>query len=106
MLLLSPSEHRGKADPCHNAGDVAVSGNAIRHFAATFDGRYWARTSDPQLVDSEQHSRQFTHVRPERMVERNQSASEHLTERERTSSVAIVATRIQIPGDGTHDTPA
>jgi hypothetical protein len=64
-------------------------------------GRYWARTSDPQLVDSEQRSRQFAGVRPERMVERNQSASEHLTERERTSSVAIVATRIQMSGDGT-----
>jgi N-acyl-L-homoserine lactone synthetase len=49
--------------------------------------------------DSEQRSLQFTDVRPERMVERNQSASEHLSERERTSSVAIVATRIQISGD-------
>ncbi len=29
------------------------------------------------------------------MVERNQSATEHLTERERTSSVAIVATQIR-----------
>jgi hypothetical protein len=35
------------------------------------------------------------------MVERNQSASEHSTERERTSSVAIVATRIQMSGDTT-----
>jgi len=35
------------------------------------------------------------------MIERNQSASEHLTERERTSSVAIVATRIQLSGDST-----
>jgi hypothetical protein len=35
------------------------------------------------------------------MVEGNQSASEHLTERERTLSVAIVAARIQMSGDGT-----
>jgi hypothetical protein len=57
-----------------------------------FDGRYWARTSDPQLVDSEQRSRQFARVCPERIVERNRSESERLSERERTSSVAIVAT--------------
>jgi hypothetical protein len=35
------------------------------------------------------------------MVERNQSVSEHLTERERTSSVATVATRIQMSGEST-----
>jgi hypothetical protein len=35
------------------------------------------------------------------MVELNQSASEHLIERERTSSVAIVATQIQMSGDST-----
>jgi Transposase DDE domain len=35
------------------------------------------------------------------MVERNQSASEHLTERERTLNVAIVATRIRMSGDST-----
>jgi hypothetical protein len=34
-------------------------------------------------------------------VERNRSATERLTERERTPSVAIVATRIQMPRDGT-----
>jgi hypothetical protein len=64
---------RSQKNPCH---------------AGIFYGRYWARTSDPQLVDSGQRSRQFAHVRPERMVESNAPASE----RERTSSVAIVAT--------------
>jgi hypothetical protein len=68
--------------------------NAICRFAGLLDGRYWARTSDPQLVDSEQRSRQFTDVRREGMVERNRSPGEHLSELERTSSVAIVATRI------------
>jgi hypothetical protein len=51
MLLLSPSEHRGKADPCHNATGVAVLDNDLRRFAGLFYGRYWARTSDPQLVE-------------------------------------------------------
>src|SRR5439155_1293800 len=55
-------------------------------------GRYWARTSDPQLVETEQRSRRIAHVRPQRMVEPDLSASEHLSERERTMSVAIVAT--------------
>src|SRR5207244_3166085 len=55
-------------------------------------GRYWARTSDPQLVDSEQCSDGFGGDRSERMVERNSPGSERLSERERTSNVAIVAT--------------
>jgi hypothetical protein len=37
------------------------------------DGRYWARTSDPQLVDSGQRSRQFAGVRSNSMVERKPS---------------------------------
>jgi hypothetical protein len=61
-------------------------------FCSDYYGRYWARTSDPQLSTRGGGSDLFTDVRPERTVERNQSASEHLTERERTSSVAIVAT--------------
>src|SRR5882724_6269887 len=44
-------EHCGKAQPCHTARRVATCGNNICPFAATFDGRYWARTSDPQLVE-------------------------------------------------------
>jgi hypothetical protein len=62
---------------------------------------YWARTSDPQLVDSERRSRLFAGVRSRRIVERNLKASERFSERERTSSVAIVATRIQMSGDST-----
>ena len=33
-------------------------------------GQYWARTSDPQLVDSERCSRRLAGVRSRRMVER------------------------------------
>jgi hypothetical protein len=57
-----------------------------------FYGRYWARTSDPQLVDSERCSRAFAGVRSRRIVERNLEASERFSEPERTPSVAIVAT--------------
>jgi len=76
--------------------DVGVPGSAPSRVSRTakFSGRYWARTSETHLVDSEQRSRQFADVSPERRVERNRSASEHLSELERTSSVAIVATRI------------
>src|SRR5207249_6041082 len=37
---------------------------AIACLAGIFYGRDWARTSDPQLVDSEQRSRRFARVRP------------------------------------------
>jgi hypothetical protein len=45
----------------------------------------------PQLVETEQGSPLFAEVRTERLVDWNQPASEHLSERERTSTVAIVA---------------
>src|SRR5436309_2068977 len=45
------SEHVGKANPCHGATRVATLDNEILCFAALFYGRYWARTSDPQLVE-------------------------------------------------------
>src|SRR3989442_2900922 len=48
------SERYGKVDPCHSSTRVATEGNDMHRFAATFYGRYWARTSDPQLVDSGQ----------------------------------------------------
>src|SRR5207244_5689069 len=48
---LDPSERCGKADPCHDTTRVATCGNAMLRFAGTFYGRYWARTSDPQLVE-------------------------------------------------------
>src|SRR3990170_1047015 len=94
MPVPSHEAHQGRVN--------AYSKTSIsRAFGSSRGGRYWARTSDPQLVDSEQRSRQFTDVRPERIVERNQPSSEHVTERERTPSVAIVATRIQMSGDST-----
>jgi hypothetical protein len=92
--LRQPSRPARAAERCHRRLTVVSTANVICRFAGLLDGRYWARTSDPQLVDSEQRSRQFTDVRREGMVERNRSAGEHLSELERTSSVAIVATRI------------
>ncbi len=47
-------------------------------------GRYWARTSDPQLVDSGQRSRPFARVRSRRMVERN-PVRDRTPERTRTN---------------------
>src|SRR5881275_2956199 len=43
------TEQRGKAHPCH--ASVAHTRNRFEQFAGSFYGRYWARTSDPQLVD-------------------------------------------------------
>jgi hypothetical protein len=43
------------------------------------NGRYWARTSDLQLVKTEQGSPLFAELRPERSVDWNQPASEHLS---------------------------
>src|SRR6266511_4424732 len=53
--------------------------------------RYWARTSDPQLVDSGQCSHPFASVRLNRVVERNLGWSERSSERERTPILAILA---------------
>ena len=78
---------------CHNVATVVSSGNDDCPFAGLFYGRYWARTSGPQLVDSERRSLRFAGVRSRRMVERTSRASERFSERERTPSVAIVATR-------------
>ena len=52
---------------------------------AFLSGRYWARTSDPQLVDSGQRSRQFAQVRSNRTVERNPSR-DRTSERTRTNA--------------------
>jgi hypothetical protein len=60
-----------------------------------FDGRYWARTSDPQLVDSGQSSPWFAAVRSRRLVGTESICRLIATERERTRSVAIVATKLQ-----------
>ena len=40
-------------------------------YADSENGRYWARTSDPQLVDLVQRSRQFADVSSNSIVERN-----------------------------------
>ena len=52
---------------------------------AFVDGRYWARTSDPQLVDSGQRSRPFAQVRSNGMVERN-PCRDRTFERTRTNA--------------------
>jgi len=70
---------------------VVSTANVIWRFAGLLDGQYWARTSDPKLAETEQGSPLFAEVRTERLVDWNQPASEHLSERERTSTVAIVA---------------
>ena len=57
-------------------------------------------------ADSEQRSHLFAEVRLERMVARKQLANEHLSERERASSVAIVATRSRMSGERTFAQPA
>jgi hypothetical protein len=54
----------------------------------------------PQLVDSERCSPRFAGVRSRRMVERSLKASERFSERERTPSVAIVATRLPTTSAG------
>jgi hypothetical protein len=54
----------------------------------------------PQLVDSEQRSHRLADVRPQRMVEPDLAASEHLSERNRTMNVAIVATSSSARADG------
>src|SRR5215210_6641374 len=55
-----PTEHHGKANPCHTTMLVAQMLNRIARFAGSSYGLYWARTSDPQLVDS---GRAFAQVR-------------------------------------------
>jgi hypothetical protein len=62
-------------------------------------GGTWARTSDPQLVDSGQRSRRFAGVRSGHVVKRNLPTSERLSERERTLILAILATRVPDLGD-------
>src|ERR1700722_12493601 len=56
-----------------------------RRHARISNGRYWARTSDPQLVDSGQRSRQFAWVRSDRTVEPNLNGDRTL-ERTRTNA--------------------
>ena len=46
-----PTEQRGKAHPATQAMIVAPRATASSRFAGNFYGPYWARTSDPQLVE-------------------------------------------------------
>ncbi len=48
---LPISERCGKAGSLPQRRHVAAQGNYIGRFAGLFYGRYWARTSDPQLVE-------------------------------------------------------
>jgi hypothetical protein len=51
QALLRSSERDGKADSCHATPRVAQTSNVLSGIAGIFYGRYWARTSDPQLVE-------------------------------------------------------
>src|SRR6266540_2510631 len=75
-----------------HAAETAPKVPICRTFSLTDEWAVLARTSDPQLVDSEPRSRRFAWVRSRRMVERRRAGSEQFSERERTPSVAIVAT--------------
>jgi hypothetical protein len=46
------SERCGKAHPCRGRLWHPLLTQLKSRSAGDFDGRYWARTSDPQLVDS------------------------------------------------------
>ena len=59
------------SDCCHTARVVAYLGTTISRYAGISSGRYWARTSDPQLVDSAPGSHPFAPVRAIRIIERN-----------------------------------
>jgi hypothetical protein len=65
------------------AGFGRMESPALEGFSG--DGRYWARTSDPQLVDSERCARLFVRVRSRRMVERK-LRSERTLQRTRTNA--------------------
>ena len=64
---------------CHGPG------GRVTRFGSISSGRYWARTSDPQLVDSGQRSRQFAQVRSNRTVKRKHVLDRTL-ERTRTNA--------------------
>jgi hypothetical protein len=51
MAVPALSERNGKVNPFHATPIVARASNSFAQFAGLFDGRYWARTSDPQLVE-------------------------------------------------------
>src|SRR3954464_5517280 len=86
------TEQRGKANPCHGSASVAHTRNSLVGFAGSFDGRYWARTSDPQLVELVQPCASVRSRRSDSMVDRIRQSSERLSEPERTPVLAIPAT--------------
>jgi hypothetical protein len=51
VLFTVGTERRGKDDPCHKRRYAAFAANKNPCHAGIFYGRYWARTSDPQLVE-------------------------------------------------------
>jgi hypothetical protein len=71
-FLSEPKNSRGsdhKSD--HSRNEAPERGLFHSGLASLSHGRYWARTSDPQLVDSEQRSHPFAPVRLRGVVERN-----------------------------------
>src|SRR5204862_6660093 len=50
--VIRPRRVSGRpSDCCHTARLVAHLGTKLRRYAGISNGRYWARTSDPQLVE-------------------------------------------------------
>src|SRR5262249_52581537 len=93
------SEHGGKVDPCHNLDLCCRLEQRKGPRAGLFRWAYWARTSDPQLVDME---RTFAPVRSGALRQSPLSetirSTERLSEPERTVNLAILAT----PGTSAH----
>src|SRR4029079_9169644 len=78
---------RGPSSPAGLASDEEKA-----PFAGAFDGRYWGRTSDPQLVDLAQpfaRSRPFAYTAWLREII---SSTVRSSEPERTPGLAILAT--------------
>jgi hypothetical protein len=93
--MLQRTLWRVKSLPSHALRRQKDNGSLQR--AGLFYGRYWARTSDPQLVDPEQRSRPFGPVRADRIATPDLPSSERTSERERTRILAILATPTLTP---------
>jgi hypothetical protein len=75
----SPKTASIRPSPCHGPRAVACEANNNWLFAGIFYGRYWARTGDPQLVDSAQRSDRCGRDRSKRVVDRNRLLERTLT---------------------------
>jgi hypothetical protein len=84
----------GSSERCRTGSKRRLPGQQRFPCAGLFYGRYRARTSDPQLVDSVQRSDRFAPVRVIRTVEPNALRRANGAEPERMTNVAIVATAI------------